>query len=947
MATARGCPQCGGELDPHASPGGLCPRCLLKLGLGSTEPASVPSVLDAGLEHPERIGPYRIVKLLGEGGMGLVYLAEQEEPIRRQVAVKLIKLGMDTREVIARFETERQVLALMSHPHIAKVFEAGATEQGRPYFVMEYTEGVPITEYCDRHRLSVRRRLDLFIQVCGAIQHAHQKGIIHRDVKPSNLLVEMHEGEPVPKVIDFGIAKATQQKLAEKTVFTRYGRWIGTPAYMSPEQAEMSELEVDSRADIYALGVLLYEILAGTLPFDPETLRRHSDEEVRRILRTEEPPSPSARVTGEAARARRTERAALAKRLRGDLDWITMKAMDKDRARRYASASELASDVRRHLDHEAVVAGPPGVLYRLGKLVRRRRLAVTAAAAVFLTLVAGITGTALALVRARSAERLASQEAATAREVSRFLIGLFEVSDPGESRGNTVTAREILDEGAEKVRQRLDAEPLVEARLLGVMGSVYRKLGLYGQATPLLEEAIEIRETLPESDDVEMAIALKELGILATERGDYGRAESLLQKALAILRRSVGSEHAEVAATLKELGVLDYRKGDLDAAEPLYRQSMEIALRVLGPEDPLVAWNLNDLANIYTDRGDYDRAEPLFRRSLEIHEKVLGLDHHYVANNLNNLANIYHYRGAFERALPLRERALAIHEKVLGPQHPLVALSLSNLGLIYKELGAYDEAEARYRRALEIREQVLGRGHVDVAMSLYQLASLDRDRGLYERAEPLFRKALKVGEAAVGAGDFRVAVIRGGLADLYRAMGDYDRAEPLYQHAIETLEQVLGRDHARTAAALNGLAELDAARNRYDDAEALFVRSLAIRQALHARDPDSPLGRADLASTLVGLGNLYRLRREEGKAEEAWTRAVATLESVTPGSEVVRFLHPHAMALLYLDRVKEASPLVDKLMRKGWSDPAFLELCRRRGISSRTGNDRHQTEDGR
>ncbi len=424
------CPRCGAPLDAAASLHGFCPCCLLGQGIepderdgsSAADATAVPSSLPTRAEHPTQLGPYRVLGVLGEGGMGIVYLAQQESPVRRRVAVKLIKLGMDTSQVLARFESERQTLAILNHPGIAKVYDAGVTERGRPYFVMEQVAGIPITDYCDRNRLDLRDRLGVFIQVCHGVHHAHQKGIIHRDIKPSNVLVALEDGRPAPKIIDFGVAKATDRHLTERTLFTEHGVLIGTPEYMSPEQTDVCGLDIDTATDVYSLGVLLYELLAGVLPFDARRLREAGDDELRRIIRTEDPPRPSERVqqrsagggpdatSAEAAAARRTDPGMLRRQLRGDLDWITMRALEKDRTRRYASASEFAADVRRFLDDEPVLAGPPSALYRLRKLVQRKRGPVTAAAAIVLLLVGGLTGSSALYVRSERARREAVRQ---------------------------------------------------------------------------------------------------------------------------------------------------------------------------------------------------------------------------------------------------------------------------------------------------------------------------------------------------------------------------------------------------------------------------------------------------------------------------------------------------------------------------------------------------------
>jgi eukaryotic-like serine/threonine-protein kinase len=389
---------------------------------------------DRPAAEPRQIGPYRVLDALGVGGMGIVYLAEQAEPVRRRVALKVVKLGMDTKQVLARFESERQALAVMDHPNIARVLDGGVTQDGRPYFVMELVRGTPITEYADTHRLTTGERLRLFIAVCRAVQHAHQKGVIHRDIKPSNVLVAIQDGAPVVKVIDFGIAKAVGLGLTEQTLVTRAGQILGTPEYMSPEQAEMSGLDVDTRTDIYSLGVLLYELVVGALPFD---LRAQADYTISHTLRERETPRPSTRLTslGETvstvARYRRTTPEGLRRELRGDLDWIILKAMDKDRTRRYETANGLAMDVERHLADEPVVARPPSARDRIAKFVRRNRPAVVAGAVATVAVIGGAAASTAGFLQAREQQARAERSAATAEQVTEFLVGLFRVSDPG------------------------------------------------------------------------------------------------------------------------------------------------------------------------------------------------------------------------------------------------------------------------------------------------------------------------------------------------------------------------------------------------------------------------------------------------------------------------------------------------------------------------------------
>jgi non-specific serine/threonine protein kinase/serine/threonine-protein kinase len=699
--------------------------------------APSPSPMSAE-EHPERIGPFRILQVLGEGGMGIVYEAEQTQPVRRRVALKVMKLGMDTKEVVARFEAERQALAVMEHASIAKVFEAGVTDRGRPYFVMEAVRGVPINEYCDNRKLSTRERLELFMSACQAVQHAHQKGVIHRDLKPSNVLVTEQEGTPVPKIIDFGIAKATGQRLTDKTVVTAYGQAMGTPAYMSPEQAEMSGLDVDTRTDIYSLGVMLYELLVGHLPLDPREIGMQAFI-ARLVMRETNPPTPSARLSGlghtagDVAASRHTDAGTLRRELRGDLDWIVMKAMEQDRARRYETANALALELARYMHDEPVLARPPSATYRMGKFVRRHRAGVIAAAAAAVALVLGTVLATAGMVRATRAERMTAEEAEAARQVSEFLVGLFEVSDPSQARGNTITAREILDQGAERITTELTDQPRVQGRLMATIGEVYRALGLYDDAGELIERSLVIREEALSPDHEDVAASLDLLGSVYRYQGQYEEAEDarqrLMLRVVAIREEVMGPDDPVLARTLSNTGAMYWRRGSVEQAEPYLRRSLEIREAVLGADDPDLADGFNNLGVLYWTLGRYDDAETFYGRARDIYERTLPPDHPYMAAIQNNLAETHWAQREYVQAESLFVRALAIKEATLRPDHPSTAVTLNGLANVYRDQGMVDAAETLYRRALRIRERALQANDPRIAETLRDYAAALRRAG--------------------------------------------------------------------------------------------------------------------------------------------------------------------------------------------------------------------------
>jgi serine/threonine protein kinase/tetratricopeptide (TPR) repeat protein len=829
-----------------------------------------------GAAPPVTIGPYRVLEALGEGGMGVVYRAEQSSPIRREVALKLIKLGMDTRRVVARFESERQALALMDHPHIARVLDAGASESGRPYFVMELVRGRPIAEFCDEERLSVRDRLELFLAVCEAVQHAHQKGVIHRDLKPSNVLVARHDGRALPKVIDFGIAKAVSEPTGGASAFTQEGAAIGTPDYMSPEQALALAGGVDTRSDVYSLGVMLYELLTGRRP---HVLSGLPMTDVHRVLGQETPPRPSTAVATapglradtvagdaptlpDAVAARGTSRERLRRQLAGDIDNIVMKALQKERDRRYGSVEQLAEDIRRHLGHRPVQARPDTWTYRAGKFVRRHRVLVGAAAGTACLLV-GFAATFAAQSRriarerdrAVQAEQRVRQEAARARteartagQVSRFLVELFEVSNPDQARGAEVTAREILDRGATRVKGELGEQPEIQGRLMNVMAEVYHSLGLYDRARPLLDDALRVNA--PGRADADRATTLDLLGTVTHDTGELEASESFYRRALELRRQALGPDSPDVAQSLNNLAITLQARGDLKGAEPFYREALELNVRLLGEDDTEVAWSRNTLGWVLHAQGRLAEAEPLYRAALAVQRRKLGNVHQDVAHTLNNLAGVRYQSGDYPEATTLWREALAIYRTLYRGEHPAVARGMYNLSRVLVVTGALAEAESLNARALAMNRKLLGAEHPHVATTLSGLATVRREQRRYVEAEALARQALAMRSKLLGETHPMFAVSNGLLARILLDQGRPDRALPLARRAVELRRAQPGGAAADLAESLEDLGRVRGAQGRMAEAEALLRESLAIRRRA------LPAGHPDIASSLVALGTV-------------------------------------------------------------------------------------------
>ncbi len=714
----------------------------------------------AGEKPGDRIGHFKLLQQIGEGGCGVVYMAEQEEPVRRRVALKIIKPGMDTKSVIARFEAERQALALMEHPNIAKILDAGATDSGRPYFVMELVRGIKITDYCDQRSLTTEERLKLFVQVCQAIQHAHQKGIIHRDIKPSNILVTTTmEGAALPVVIDFGIAKATtNQRLTDKTLFTAFEMLIGTPAYMSPEQAELTAVDVDTRTDIYSLGVLLYELLTGSTPFDTGDLLKAGLDEIRRVIREQEPVRPSTRLsklTGAdlttVAQFRHSEPPTLIRAVRGDLDWIAMKSLEKDRTRRYATANGLALDVQRFLANETISARPPSKLYKLQKAALRNKLLFTGVGIIALLLVASLAIVSASLAKERRSRHEAEAASAKSRQVTKFLEDMLNGVGPSVALGQDATMlRGILDRTAERVGTEMTNQPVVETELRSLIGRLYLEIGNYADAEKMHRAALAINRRLFGPVSPETAASLNDLAVALWKEGNLTEAEITNREALGIRRRLFGVEHADVATSLNNLATVYRHQRRFPEAEALIREALGIRRNLFGNEHLEVADSLHNLSIVLSDEGKADESEAIARELLAVRRQLLGSEHFLVAAALLDVAYALGFTGKLEEAEALQREALAMQQKLLGDAHPDVLASLSSLGDRMRQRGNLVEGHAVSSAALSMQRQMLGEGSPGIMYSLGSLGVTLEAQGKMAEAEAAHGEALALWRTRAG-----------------------------------------------------------------------------------------------------------------------------------------------------------------------------------------------------
>jgi len=871
---------------------------------GSNEDAEAPTVdsatgeatrRDAGVAPgsgqdtvlPDEIGGYHVIRLLGEGGMGSVYLAEQSEPVQRTVALKVIKLGMDTGEVVARFESERQALAIMNHPYIAKVFDAGSTPEGRPYFVMEVAEGVSITRFCDQHKLGIKQRLEVFIKVCSAIQHAHQKGIIHRDIKPSNILVAEGDDGPFPRVIDFGIAKATGDPHGDETSFTHQGAVIGTPEYMSPEQAGARHGDVDTRTDVYSLGVVLYRLLVGVLPLDRDVLRGVALDEMLRMIRDDEPSTLSSRLSAlgeeswKVAAWRCTDTAALRRRLQGDLDWIVMKAIDKDPDRRYQSASEFAADLNRHLDNEPVVARSPTLSYRLGKFARKNKGALSAVAAVFVVLVIGIVASTWLAIEATRARTQAQQRRAQAEDLIGFMIG--DLRDKLAPVGRL----DILDDVGAKALEYFDS------------------------LTP---------EELTDEERYRLSTTLTQIGEVRFNQGSLDGALEALEPALVLAREVVAADPGQtdwqlgLGAIHFWLGYVHWQREDLEVALEEFLAYLEVA---------------EELVAIDADNLDFQRER--------------GYAH-------SNIGFVRQQQGDLDGALEQFELCLAIEQAITGADPGNldfrldVADSHNAVGLVLQTQGHLDEAQRHFMADLSIKESLVDAdpGNTEWRRRLAATNVLVADHlvvtGDAEGALAHGRAAAAIMDALTKR-DPTNTRWRHGRADAgatigrsLHVLGDVDAAAERLRGSVFLFSELVGSDPSNTgwqhylAGAQIRLGNVLAARGDLEEAlrEAEGARNTLA--ALLENDAADFTARRLLGSAYLSIGGIHAQRDDQLLAEANWRLAAEGIEPLLVDAEDRAVLVLWTRVLIRLGRLDEATPIVAELDAIGYRDPDLERL---------------------
>ncbi len=853
-----------------------------------------------------RLGAYKVLRCIGRGGMGEVYLAVRaDDEFEKRVALKLLKPGMATEEVIRRFRTERQILAALEHPNIAKLLDGGETPEGLPYIVMEYVEGKPIDEFCKINSFSIREKLELFCVVCSAVQYAHRNLVVHRDLKPSNILVT---SEGIPKLLDFGVAKLLNPELlAPKLDPTATVVRLMTPGYASPEQAR-GEV-ITTAADVYSLGVLLYYLLTEHRPYRVGKL---SPVDMLQVICEREPEKPSVVIIPKedlskpgidaddkalvaAKRVRARKLAKLKRRLSGDLDNIVLKAMRKEPARRYGSVEQLAEDLCRHIDGRPVLARQPSVLYRLGKFARRHRIGL----AVAVTFVAACLtfGVIMGVQRMEIAQERdkAEEERLRAERVTDLLVGLFEVSDPYKGPEEALDAKYLLAEGARRLEMELEQEPEVQAALLATIGVIYQKLGLFDQAFSLLERALGTRRRIFGERHMLVAESLNDLAIHYQAKSEFDRAEAALVEALAIQHGIVGEDHLETAETLMNFANLFGVKGDYVAAERHLLAAYDIRRDFFGEEHADVADSLHGLAHAKLALGDQEAAEELLHRTLEIRRRVLSEGSPDIAMTLSALGNVLWERGLNDKAEVMVREALMIAQKAFGEDHPMVANLMRGLATLAKSQGDFGKSESLHLEALRVLREYFGEEHPKVASAMNNLASLYKEMGSYAEAVELYRQALELKRRKFGGTHPEVALGLNNLASAVLVLGDPLEAERLYRQSLAIYRERLGDEHKEIARCLSNLGVALRVGDRVGEAEDYLHKALKMRRRLLGDDHQ------DVASSLSKLANLYRDQGQFNNAEELYSEALGVHRKIHVGGNLkVALLHSEIALLRQL-----------------------------------------------
>ncbi|MFN7730663.1 MAG: tetratricopeptide repeat protein [Pirellula sp.] len=854
---------------------------------------------DLQFQPGDCIGPFFLQSPLGRGGMGEVWTAQQLEPVTRRVALKVIRRGIGSQEVISRFELERQALAMMNHPNIAQILDVGETPDGQPYFAMELVQGQPLTVYCDEHKLSVDERLKLFIDVCNGVQHAHQKGIIHRDLKPGNILVTVIDGQPVPKVIDFGLAKAmaTDQSLEQQTLFTGIGQVLGTLKYMSPEQAGLDSLDIDTRTDIYSLGVILYELLTGSTPLDDASIQGKAILKVLELVREQEASKPSSKLDSNTDEVlsgitgrRQIDSLRLKRILLGDLDWIVMKSLEKDRGRRYDSVSGFAADIRRYLQDEPVTARPPSFTYRVQKFVRKNRVAATAASLVAASLIAGIVVSSVALFRALEAEKLAAQRLQDAldakREAERNLAyakrgnqvlgSVFANLDPKAEYATIAELRNALRDNLQSAVSELEGTQLGDALTVAdlqiTLAHSMSGLGDDNQAIELFERSRQTLVDQLDEDDPDLLTSADNLGRAYMAAGDLDRGLRLLEETLEKRRSKLGEDHLDTIQSMFSVGGGYFLKGQFEKALPLLQKSWEVRKQRLGPDHADTLSSLNNLATLMVDMKQPEAAIPLHKEAVEMRRAKLGPDHPLTLVSVNNLGLAYQATDEIDEAIVLFEENLELRKKRLGESHPATLTSMNNLALAYLREGNIEQAKPIFQQTLQMREAILGVDHPNTLTNLHNLARIYREQGDFSKALALYKNSLDRLKAKLGAGHPSVILYLEGQAITYRAMGQINKALPLMEEAVERSIEQPGPDHPETLSRKANLAAVYWSAKQLDRSIPLF------EEVMHAYE--SKLGRSDYQTQFIAA-NLGVNYSDAGRLDEA----IALLEEVRQANE--------------------------------------------------------------